>query len=94
MIHVNVLETDRVNIFQHFVREKWFEWTIANQVSNHDVFEASALLLINDNSFVVHPKHFPKTSLAPWAHAEFGIQNRVPFNHLAKDVFEFVIGCE
>ena len=94
MIHVDVLETNRVNIFQHFVREEGFEWPIANQISNHDVLEAGPLLLIDDNSFVIHPKHFPQTSLTPWTYAQFSVQNSVPFNHLAKDVFEFIISCE
>ena len=43
VVHVNVFETNRVNILKHFVGEQRFQRSVSNQITNHDVSQALSL---------------------------------------------------
>ena len=64
VVHVNVFEPYGVNIFQHFIREQRLKGSVTDEVTNHHVVQSLSLSLCNGETFVIHPNHFPQTTLS------------------------------
>ncbi len=94
MVHVNVLQTHRVNVFQHLIGEQRLKGTVTDEVSDDDVTETLALSLGNGQPFVFQTEDVPHASLAPRTHREVLAQDRVTVDHLGQNPFEFVVRRE
>ena len=94
VVHVDVFQADRVNVFQHLVGQQRLKRSVSNQVPNHHVGEPFPLGLSHRESFVLHTNEFPHTPLAAHEVSCFAVKDGVALNHLLKDVLKLVVRRE